>query len=399
MGVNTPAWSVVIAGLEHPDSPYSVAEYKNMVGRAGRLGFTPKGKSFLIAPSPADAYRLWEKYVRGKPESLVSRFADQEPLSLVCRVLATASASRTNGLTERELIDFIRSTFGAHQTGELIPETTIGSTLRRLVDAGLAEPVDERFRLTELGRIAGELGIQVESVVRVARALRGLSPSELSTEVFLAATQMTVELDDVIFPVHKKSVQERQRWQGAIQSRSLPMSILRELRATDDATYTARCKRLSADLMWLDGTELNRIEASLLRHLPGDNAAGPIRASAERTRDLIGVVARIGTLATSTGSALTDSLDGIIMRLELGIPADLLWLATELKRGVERGDYLSLKHAGLVSADAIDAADETVLASVVHSVVTRKRIRDAVEQSRNVTIVGDDSLPMPPPTI
>jgi len=29
MGVNTPASSVVIAGLEHPDGPYSVAEYKN----------------------------------------------------------------------------------------------------------------------------------------------------------------------------------------------------------------------------------------------------------------------------------------------------------------------------------------------------------------------------------
>ena len=42
MGVNTPAEAVVIAGLEHPGdppSPYSVAEYKNMVGRAGRLGF------------------------------------------------------------------------------------------------------------------------------------------------------------------------------------------------------------------------------------------------------------------------------------------------------------------------------------------------------------------------
>jgi len=35
MGVNTPASSVVIAGLMHPgDSPYSVAEYKNLVGRA-----------------------------------------------------------------------------------------------------------------------------------------------------------------------------------------------------------------------------------------------------------------------------------------------------------------------------------------------------------------------------
>jgi replicative superfamily II helicase len=40
MGVNTPASSVVIAGLEHPsqNNPYSIAEYKNLVGRAGRLG-------------------------------------------------------------------------------------------------------------------------------------------------------------------------------------------------------------------------------------------------------------------------------------------------------------------------------------------------------------------------
>ena len=43
MGVNTPAWSVVIAGLEHPDSPYSVAEYQEH-GRSRRpLGVYSKG--------------------------------------------------------------------------------------------------------------------------------------------------------------------------------------------------------------------------------------------------------------------------------------------------------------------------------------------------------------------
>jgi superfamily II DNA/RNA helicase len=47
MGVNTPASAVVIAGLEHPgQQPYSVAEYKNLVGRAGRLGYaTCRGAS------------------------------------------------------------------------------------------------------------------------------------------------------------------------------------------------------------------------------------------------------------------------------------------------------------------------------------------------------------------
>jgi helicase len=56
MGVNTPASAVVIVGLEHPGSegpiPYSVAEYKNIVGRAGRLGYAERGASYLIATSP-----------------------------------------------------------------------------------------------------------------------------------------------------------------------------------------------------------------------------------------------------------------------------------------------------------------------------------------------------------
>ena len=192
MGVNTPAWSVVIAGLEHPDSPYSVAEYKNMVGR---------------------------------------------------------------------------------------------------------------FRLTELGKVSGELGISVESVVRIARALRGLPGSQLTEAALLAAAQTSVELDDVLLPVHRKSVKERQRWRGTIQQQHLPHSVRRELFATYDATATTRCKKLSAVLMWLEGVELNRLEASLLVHLPGNAAAGSIRAVADRTRDLIGVVARIGALVSADGTA------------------------------------------------------------------------------------------------
>jgi len=75
MGVNTPASSVVIAGLDHPgDEPYSVAEYKNIVGRAGRLGFTEQGTSYLLALDPRAEYDLWSRYVKGEPEDLHSRF-------------------------------------------------------------------------------------------------------------------------------------------------------------------------------------------------------------------------------------------------------------------------------------------------------------------------------------
>lgn len=62
MGANTPASSVVIVGLMRPgDEPYSVAEYNNLVGRAGRLGFAEKGGSYLLATDPE--YDYWSNYV------------------------------------------------------------------------------------------------------------------------------------------------------------------------------------------------------------------------------------------------------------------------------------------------------------------------------------------------
>lgn len=71
MGVNTPASSVIITGLDHPgDEPYSVAEYKNLVGRAGRLGYAEKGASYLLALDVRAEHDLWSRYVTAAPEDL-----------------------------------------------------------------------------------------------------------------------------------------------------------------------------------------------------------------------------------------------------------------------------------------------------------------------------------------
>jgi len=337
--------------------------------------------------------------VLGKPEALVSRFSDQEPLSLICRILATAGASKADGLSQPDLVDFVQSTFAAHQRGVAFSPQLIANTLGRLLDATLVERMEDRYRLTGLGKVAGELGIQVESVVRVARALKGLDTNELTDTVLLAAAQATAELDDVIFPVHKTSVKERQRWQGAIQQQWLPSLVQQELSATDDASYTARCKRLSAVLMWLEGVELNKLEASLLIHLPGENAAGPIRAAVDRTRDLIGVVARIGSLVSRNASGPTGEIDDLVTRLELGIPQDVLWLAREAKRGLERGDYLALRRTGLNSVEALDESDDAALAEVVNSESKRRRIRKAVDVVKALARArtAKDELPMPTP--
>ena len=43
---------------------FTVVEYKNMVGRAGRLGFNEKGKSIIYAETPTEQAMLFNKYVR-----------------------------------------------------------------------------------------------------------------------------------------------------------------------------------------------------------------------------------------------------------------------------------------------------------------------------------------------
>jgi helicase len=300
MGVNTPAWSVVIAGLEHPDGPYSVAEYKNMVGRAGRLGYSPLGKSFLISPSHSDEYRDWSRYVTSKPEDIVSRFTDSEPLSLICRILATAALSRINSMSEQEIIDFVEDSLAAFQarkrSGQVVwTAQRIRESLQALLGRGLVDAREGKYRLTELGRIAGESGVAVVSVVALVDALRGVPIDQLTGHAFLAAALVTQELDEIFIPVHKRSVQERARWQGAIAQQRLPVAVFRAVRLTagDDANYTARCKKIAALLMWVEGTDLNLIEQSILRHLPGDNAAGQIRAVADRTRDILPAVGRV----------------------------------------------------------------------------------------------------------
>ena len=399
MGVNTPAWSVVIAGLQHPDSPYSVAEYKNMVGRAGRLGFTPRGKSFLVAPTDAEAYKIWNIYVLGEPEPLNSRFADLEPLLLICRVLATAASSRVNGLTQRELLDFVQSTFAAHLRGPLMEPATLERLIARLLNSGLVEMVEHRYRLTALGKVAGEFGIQVESVVRIARALKDLPSRALTGTSLLAATQSSVEMDDVYFPVHRSSMQERARWQAAVDRLYLPTSVTRGLRATDDSGYTARCKRLSAVLMWIDGIELERLEASLLRHLPNRDAAGPIRSTAERTRDLIGVALRIFLFVSKDQNAdLEVEVKGLAVRLELGIPEEMVWLGSEVRRDLARGDYLKLRRARLTTLETIDTVNHSSLSQIIGNDHKAERIRDAVEklkESKESKLEHEDDLPMP----
>ena len=79
VGVNMPADVVILAGITLPRLNRSrnemrSYEYKNYVGRAGRLGNSadPIGRSYLLAPSEAKADDYWTRYVKASEVKISS---------------------------------------------------------------------------------------------------------------------------------------------------------------------------------------------------------------------------------------------------------------------------------------------------------------------------------------
>jgi replicative superfamily II helicase len=375
MGVNTPASSVVIAGLTHPgDTPYSVAEYKNLVGRAGRLGFSERGTSYLVATSPREAQEFWERYVTATPESLESRFleADTDPRSLIVRVLVAggrAIAGGRAGMAADEIAAFLEASFGAFQQEQRLgrwnwSHDELLSSVNALARHGLIEAHDDgRYELTPLGCLAGESGTEVLSIIRLVECLQPLRPEQITDPALIAAVQVTRELDQVYIYLNKKTPKEGQSWLPALTSQGVPGHVLRCLGRDVNESHdqVARAKRAVAALAYVSGQEIGEIERLLARHGgPFDGSAGPVRAVAGRTCDLLGTAARVSELLHPE-LRLGDRVERLNLRLTLGIPAAAVDLARYAGAELTRGDYRRLVAAGLCGNKQVTAAAEDAL--------------------------------------
>jgi helicase len=377
MGVNTPASTVIISGLEHPgEQPYSVAEYKNLVGRAGRLGYAEKGTSYLLALDPRTEHDFWNRYVTASPEDLTSRFLDSgtDPRSLIVRVLVAASRLAKDGASSEDIVAFLEGSFGAFQAGrgqegwqwsrrDLL--TALADLEQhRLVQRG----AEDRYELTPLGRLAGESATEVHSVVQLVEALSGLTPDEITDPALITSVQSTAELDQVLFPLNKKSTQkEPQRWPTELRSQGVPGQILNSLhRAVHDGhTATLRAKKAVACLLFVSGKPMAEIEA-ILTQFGGafGGAAGAVRGVAARSSDLLPVAARVAEILHPTLD-FGDRIARLAVRLTYGVPGAIADIARDAGAGLLRGDYCALAQAGLGDPSVVANADNAAVLTAV----------------------------------
>lgn len=390
MGVNTPAAAVAIVGLTHPGptpTPYTVAEYKNMVGRAGRLGWTPRGESYLIPEGQLGASTAWNGYVHGRLEDLHSRLVpDGDPRSLILRVLATYPPDEAGRITEADILGFLDASFAAFQAREggnaQWTSTALTSALHQLASAELVDSGEDGYQFTELGRFAGEAGVHVDSIIRLVHALRGNTRS-LNSIGLIAAAQITVEMDDIYLPVNARAKNtEAPRWPTILHQQGVPDTILQMYRGLpgDPGMVIRRAKRAVAAAYWIDGHAIGDIEIELTRHMrQRGGVAGAIRSVADRTRDLLPAVAAV-CHQIDPDHPLGTLTDRTMIRLELGIPASLIALATTLDADLSRSALLRLGEAGLTTAS--DVVERGV--DAITQVIGDRRVAERlVERARS----------------
>ena len=398
MGVNTPASAVIIAGLDHPGSkgpePYTVAEYKNITGRAGRLGYAEEGFSYVITLKPNEEHYVWTRYVQGKAEDLVSRFLanDTDPRSLIVSVLVAAQRSAAYGMNAEDIIAFLEGSFGAYQQTHLTQSWTWDRTqLTEALDSLQSHKLIEQestgtYHLTPLGRLAGEGRVEVESIVRLVEAFANEQPGTINEATLVAATQLTMELDSLLFPINKiAKYKEPQAWTQALAQQQVIPSVMRALewRVRDWQHATLRAKKAAACLYWMTDWPMAEIERTLTQFGGSlDGAAGPIRSVTARSCDLLPTVVRVAELL-HLGLDLSDRLRRLITRLEVGVPGAAVDLAAHTGTRLSRGDYQRLLKAGLCAIDTIEKSEDAALLACLENNPTKLRaVRHAVELHR-----------------
>jgi len=349
MGVNTPASSVIIVELENVDGSYTVAEYKNMVGRAGRLGFSETGKSFIIAQNPAEHFKAMRDYVQNNPEPIVSQLDRTDLPSLIVRVISVFKE-----VTESTLLDYFANSYGGYllsfssRNWKEQYAQRVQQVLSELLQTKLLEKDNDVYYLTDIGRICGEDGLQVRSMMKLLQLLRVIPAEQFNIAAFLTVIQATDEMEDMYFAFHKKSNQEKERWPATlIREFRLTPSLLTEMKRLsrhDDVEFSLKCKKACSLLYWIHGKPIDWIEQTLQQHNRNKEISGDVRNLADRAKTFVTSLRRIILALYPEQLQVSTMTDNLVLQLEWGIPEALL-IYTRCNVELTRGELLSLHNA------------------------------------------------------
>jgi len=192
-GINTPASTVILAENEflgEDGRPFTVAEYKNMAGRAGRLGFNEKGKSMIYAETPTERAALFSKYVRGTLERLESSFDPTHIQTWLVRLLAQVPKVQRSNVAA-----LLANTHGGYLQARRDPQwrnrmqRELDQLVARMMTLGLIETEGDNISLRLLGRACGRSSLSFDSAMRLIEIVKNVPPNLISAANLMGLMQ------------------------------------------------------------------------------------------------------------------------------------------------------------------------------------------------------------------
>lgn len=370
-GINTPASTVVLAENEfvgEDGRQFTVAEYKNMAGRAGRLGFNEIGKAIILAETPMERAQLFQRYVLGVPEDVKSSFQQRDLPTWTLRLL-----SQVRGVRAEEIPGLLVNTFGGYSASRANPqwvvmvERDVTALVDRLLQAGLAEREGDLIHLTLLGRACGSSSLSFESSLRLVELMGRLNVAQTPPAHILAMVQVLDELDAIYTPVMKKGQSESVRPGEVAQRFGHQMPPMLQRYCRDQIEFWARCKRAALLHDWIDGTPVDVLEKRYsTTPFGGAVGYGNIIGIADATRFHLRSAHQILATLFPDQPNFLQGLDEILQRLEFGLPATALPL-TKVSVRLTRGQCLELLSIGVHNENDLGILDDELLRRCVGS--------------------------------
>jgi helicase len=349
-GVNTPASTVILAEQEFKGEdgrPFTIAEYKNMAGRAGRLGYNETGRAIIYAERDSQRDVLFQRYVLGRPEPVRSSFDSKHLGTWVLRLLA-----QVKQVSRNEVVRLLANTYGGYLANRENPqwhgdiEARLEELLEQMIDLDLVEVEDGTVRLSLLGQACGRSSLRIESAIRLIKILKARRHLSLNAEGLMALIQALPEMDEVYTPLMRKGTSESV-WSGQVaQWFGSDIAHTLQERADEPSVYYARCKRSVVLWAWINGRPMEGIESDCTKNPFYKIGQGEVRNFADTTRYHLRSAFQIVTLLLMTNGPSEESADALLKRLEVGIPDGLLGLLS-LPITLNRGQYIALGGAGV----------------------------------------------------
>ena len=366
-GVNLPATTVFIEAVKWDtdkrtgaaiETPISWAEYENISGRAGRLGFHEEfGRSIVIATNQFQADLLWRSYVMGEQEQFSPAPGQEGFADRVLNLVASKVCLHTE-----ELHAFFGLTYlGFQQRGKLANLTAeVDKALEALVRTQLvALKEDGAFEASTLGEAAARKGIRAATAVRLARffeTARGRNVPEVELFYVLSSTE---EGKKTYLPLsnseHRGRMYESKMGEYVSEQGEEPGEELKRLLNARmlPTAQEARSAKLALLLMgWTKGEALPQLENHYQCY------AGTIMTASDEVSWLVDAAAEI---AEVMGWNPAEHLAKLAECVRYGVAPACLPLARAQLPGLGREDIRTLVEAGFDSPQALREASMDAL--------------------------------------